>query len=198
MKTKLFFCVVCFLLGGLVGAYITKMVYSNKGEEVVITHSLIVDKIESIGNLEVVRYSIQDVMEYEKIREWLPNAKTALLVQGEVVACIDLTKITEERLTVSGDSIALLLPSPEICHVKIDHSQSKIYDTKYGLWESAQLIDNAYKYAQRELEQRAKQINLTDEARSNAILLLTPMLNAMGFRSVTIIFDDSTFINKSN
>lgn len=191
MKLKLLFYFIFFILGCLVGGYIAKSIYSSKNEEeIIISHSLIMNKIESIGKLEVVKYNIQDVIEYKKIRQWLPNAKTALLVQGEVIACIDLTQIKEEGINVSGDSIALLLPSPEICHVKINHSQSKIYDTKYGLWESAQLVDEAYKYAQKELELRAKQINLVDEARTNTVHLLTPMFNAMGFNSVTIMFRD--------
>lgn len=191
MKLKLLFYFIFFILGCLVGWYIAKAIYSSTStEETIINHTLILNKIESVGNLEVVKCNVQDVIEYKKIRQWLPNAKTALLVQGEIIACIDLTQIKEDEINISGDSIALLLPVPEICHVKINHSQSKIYDTKYGLWESAQLVDEAYKYAQKELELRAKQINLKEEARTNTIHLLTPMFNTMGFNSVTIMFRD--------
>ena len=198
MKPKVLFYIICFILGGIAGAYITRMIYQNEPERTAVTHSLIVEKMESMGNLEIMKYSIQDVMEYKKTREWLPNAQTVLLVQGEVVVCIDLSEMTEDKVTTSGDSIALLLPPPAICHVKIDHSQSKVYDTKYGLWESAQLVDEAYKHAQRELELRAEQINMTDEARKNATLLLTPMLNAMGFGRVTIVFDDAVLREYNN
>ena len=192
MKSKLLIGIIIFLLGCFVGAYIRHLFSSDSSvEQNTITHSLVVNKIESMGNLEVVKYSIQDIMEYKKMRQWLPNAKTALLIKGEIIACVDLSKITEDKVVVSGDSIALLLPPPELCNVKIDHSQSKIYDISYGLWESAELLDQGYKYAQMELERRAHQINLTDEARHNTILILTPMLNAMGFHSVTILFDDN-------
>lgn len=195
MKFRALSYIAVFILGCIVGAVFWGK-GSRKTEEVEISHSTVVHKIESVGNLEVARYNVQDIMEYKKVRQWLPNAKTALLIRGEVVACIDLTRITEDRVTITNDSVALLLPAPEICHIKIDHSQSKIYDITYGLWESAELMDEAYKYAQKELEVQAHKINLTNEAKQNAQMILEPMLLALGFKHITIIFDDkSKFVN---
>lgn len=196
MKFKFIGYILIFALGVFIGSYVTHSILKDKSEDIVITHSLIVNKIESLGKLEVVKYNMQDIIEYKKMRQWLPNAKTALLVSGEVFACVDLTHISEERVAISGDSIALLLPSPEICHVKVDHSKSKIYDMTYGLWESAALMDEAYKHAEKELIAQSKRLDLTKEARDNTQAVLTPMLNAFGFKHVTIIYDDRIGIRK--
>ncbi len=163
---------------------------SKGNEKVEVSHTMIVQKIEDLGNLEVVQYNIQDLMEYKKVRQWLPNAKTALIVSGEVIGCIDLTKVKPEDIYTSGDSIRLRLPAPEICHIKINHSESRIYDMQFGLWESTQIADEAYRYAENELRRQAMKLDITSKSRDNAVNLLRPILQAMGFEYVYITFDN--------
>lgn len=163
----------------------------DKEEKIEISHSVIVEKIESLGNLEVVKYNLQDVVEYKKVRQWLPNAKAALMIAGEVIACVDLTKVEAEDIYTQGDSIRIVLPTPEVCHVKIDHSRSKVYNMEYGLWESEKIMDDAYKQAERHLYTEALKLNIGEESRNNTIKLLTPLLGAMGFNKVYITFDSN-------
>ena len=152
----------------------------------VISHSVIVQSIEDIGRLEVIRYNVRDIVEYKKIREWLPNAKTLLMVSGEIVVCIDLSKIASNDIRTSGDSIYLTLPEPEICHTKIKHSESKVYNLEFGLWESEEIMDEAYRYAEKQLEIEALKLNIRDKSRENTANLLTPILHSMGFKYVAI------------
>jgi hypothetical protein len=159
-----------------------------KKDKVEISHNLIVEKIESMGNLEVLKYNIRDVMEYKKIRKWLPNAKTALVVAGEVIVCIDLNAINPEDIYTSGDSIRIWLPEPDICHVKIDHKNSHIYNMEYGWWEAQAIADEAYRAAEQQLYDRAHQLNFMDESRKNALFVLEPLLKAMGFKDVYITY----------
>ncbi len=190
MITRFIKYIVIFVLGILVGVFFTYTKMNEKSEDVFVQHSVVVDKIESMGKLEVVKYNIQDIIEYKKMRQWLPNAKTALLVNGEIIACLDLSKITENRVVVSGDSVAVYLPAPEICHVRVDHARSKVYDMTYGLWESTALVDEAYRHAEIELIRQSRNLDFEDKAKENATLVLTPMLNALGFRHVSIMYDD--------
>lgn len=190
MITRFIKYIVIFVLGILVGVFFTYTNMNEKSEDVFVQHSVVVDKIESMGKLEVVKYNIQDIIEYKKMRQWLPNAKTALLVNGEIIACLDLSKITENRVVVSGDSVAVYLPAPEICHVRVDHARSKVYDMTYGLWESTALVDEAYRHAELELIRQSRNLDFEHKAKENATLVLTPMLNALGFRHVSIMYDD--------
>lgn len=164
----------------------------KKTSSVQISHNMVLQKIESLGNLEVTRYNIQDMMEYKKIRRWLPNAKTALVVSGEVICCIDLTKLQPEDIKVSDKTIQIQLPSPEICHVKIDHSKSRIYDMEFGLWESTKIVDEAYTFAEKQLNEKAKELDMLSLSRDNAVNLLRPILEAMGFDEVVISFKPQT------
>lgn len=188
---------ILILAGGFfVGALIMYFMLSpRKEEKVEISHNMIIEKVEALGNLEVVRFSIQDLMEYEKVRQWLPNAKTAVVVVGEVTGCIDLTKLKPEDIVTSGDSIRIMLPAPEICHVKIDHSKSHIHNIDFGLWEKEQIADEAYRYAEKQLEEQALKMDITTQSRNNAHMLLYPILQSMGFNKILISFktDNNTY-----
>lgn len=170
-------------------AFIVYLVKSTgKEDKVYITHDIVVQQIEELGNLEVVKYNIQDVVQYEKKRTWLPNSKASLMVAGEVIACVDLTKLSKNDIFTNKDSVSLILPVPEICHYKVDHSRSKVYNVEYGLWETAKLVDDAYAHAEQHLYQSALNMGIAQESRDNAIKVLTPILRGLGFTRIYIGF----------
>lgn len=161
---------------------------SPKTEKTEINHNMVLQQVEELGRLEVLKYNIRDIIEYKKMRTWLPNSKTALIVVGEVIACVDLTLITPEDVVVTGDSVSLLLPIPEVCHFKVDHSRSRVYDVQYGLWDTPELVDEAYREAEQQIYQKALEMGIAEESRQSAVKMLTPLMNALGFRSVTLNF----------
>lgn len=188
---------IFLFLGLIIGLLVMYVILSSSKQKskTEISHSTLVENIEQIGNLEVVKYNIKDIIEYKKIRQWLPNAKTALVISGEVTICIDLTKVKAHDIYTMGDTIALTLSQPEICHTSINHSQSKIYNMEFGLWESEILVDEAYKRAELYLKEQSLELDYKEKAYENTHSLLTPLLHSMGFKHVIINFkyDDNHF-----
>ncbi|NDV78319.1 DUF4230 domain-containing protein [Dysgonomonas sp. 511] len=183
--------ILVLLLGIAIGALFMFLLRgSNKKDEprVEVSHNMIIETITDIGNLEVVKYNLQDIVEYKKIRQWLPNAKTMLVISGEVTGCIDLSLLSEKDIYVSGDSLRLMLPAPQVCHVSIDHKNSRIYNMEYGLWETAKIVDEAYRHAEIKLREQAYRLDIESKSRENATNLLTPILQAMGFKHILVSF----------
>lgn len=184
---------IIFILIVLVGLMVFVLYYLSKksdstSEQSIVSHTMVLQQIEEMGKLEVTKYTIQDLMEYQKVRQWLPNSKATLKIVGEVVACVDLATITENDVFVQGDSVSLILPYPEICHYKIDHSRSKVYNMEFGLWESEEIVDEAYKSAEQQIYEQAQNMGIEKESCENTIKVLTPILRAMGFNKVHIGF----------
>nr|WP_297162836.1 DUF4230 domain-containing protein [uncultured Dysgonomonas sp.] len=188
MQKKLIPLSLLIILLGLVALIIYLLKSGSKNEPTITSHTMVVQQIEEMGKLEVVKYNIQDMMEYEKVRQWLPNSKATLKIVGEVIACVDLTIVGENDIVTSGDSISLMLPLPEICHYKIDHSRSRVYNMEYGLWESAEIVEDAYKNAEQQIYQQAQNMGIEKESRENTIKVLTPIFRAMGFTKIYIGF----------
>lgn len=191
MRKKLFPLSILVILLALFSLIIYLLNSAGKEEKTVVSHTMVVQQIEEMGKLEVVKYNIQDMMEYEKVRQWLPNSKATLKIVGEVIACVDLTTIGENDIVTKDDSVSLILPMPEICHYKIDHSRSRVYNMQYGLWETAEVVEDAYKKAEEQIYQQAQSMGIEKESRENTIKVLTPILRAMGFTKIHIGFKSS-------
>jgi len=150
--------------------------------------SVILTRIESMGKLELVKYHIKDVVEHKLIRQWLPDPTALLIVSGEVVGCIDLTRLKKSDIHIQGDSLQIKLPKPEICYTRINHKESKVYRTEYAFWDEAQLVDEAYRAAEVSLQATAAHSDILVQTQTNAQSVLTPLFLALGFKAVHISF----------
>jgi len=152
-------------------------------------HQLLVDKIEAIGKLELVRYQISDVLEHKNKTDFLPEASVLLIVKAEAVGCIDLTKITKDDIEVTADTAVVNLPQPEICYVKIDHKNSRVYDTKMAFFREARLVDEAYKAAEKQITAEVKKSDILKQTKTNATNVLKPIIEGLGYKNVRLTFE---------
>ena len=180
-----------FLLGIAVGVIICGVIYlalNNKNAQAVISHQSTLEKVEALGKLELVRMNIRDVIEHKLVRQWLPNASAVLIISGETVGCIDLQKIQPENIVIKKDTLKITLPAPELCYCKIDHKKSKVYETKYDYFTGINLVDEAYKEAENQLCKTALESGILDRTKENAITILKPFFEGLGFKQVEIYF----------
>lgn len=152
-------------------------------------HQLLVEKIEAIGKLELVRYQISDVLEHKNKTDFLPEASVLLIVKAEAVGCIDLTKITRDNIEIVADTAVVNLPQPEICYVKIDHKNSRVYDTKMAFFREAGLVDEAYKAAEKHVAAEVKKSDILAQTKKNASNVLKPLIEGLGYKNVRLTFE---------
>lgn len=171
-----------------VGAWYVYQKY-NSGPKVESKHQLLVDRIEAMGKLELVKYRYSDVVEHKNINTFLPTASVLLIVKADAVGCVNLTKLTPEDIKVIGDSVSIKFPVPEICYIKIDHEASKVYDTKMAFLREAELVDEAYKTAEKAVADDVKKSDILQQTKSNAIIVFKPLLQGLGFSKINLSFD---------
>ncbi len=155
-----------------------------------VTQNLVLNQVTALGKIELVNYRFKDVVESELQKTLLPNARALLIISGEVVGCIDLTKIKAESLTYQSDSLKIKLPVPEICVSKIDHSQSKVYDLSlFSLLDQSQLIDEAYKKAELQINDSALQLGIIEQTKQNADKILKPMFEKISGKKIKLYYN---------
>ncbi|TAD99146.1 MAG: DUF4230 domain-containing protein [Bacteroidetes bacterium] len=194
IKNILFLGIILALMAAVAYLYVFG---NSKTVEITENHQTVVEKIESIGKLELVKYQIKDVLEMTKSTYmFLPTAKVILIASGEAVGCLDLTKIKAQNVKTSGDSIEISLPAPEICYYKLDHQKTKIYDTKFTIisGQQSKLLEESYKAAEKQIEKAALESNILEQTKINAQLILKPMLEQMTKKKVFLSFDLATKI----
>ncbi|MDR6196843.1 DUF4230 domain-containing protein [Siphonobacter sp. SORGH_AS_0500] len=154
--------------------------------EVVTNHNVVLQQITSLGKLELVKYNFRDVVDQKITRQFLPDGKALLIIQGEAIGCLDLTKMTVADIGEMRDTLIVRLPEPEICVAKIDHSKSKVYNTEYAFTDEALLIDEAFKKAEEQVSQSAINQGILEQTRENASKILRPMLEKVSGKKVLL------------
>ena len=152
------------------------------------THAIVLQEMTAMGKLELSKYSFKDIVEHQVVKQWLPNSRAVLIVQGEAVGCIDLTGLDIGDVTTEAETLVVHLPEPELCVFKIDHSKSKVYHTEYAFLEEARLVEEAYKQAEVKIRQSALDMGILDQTRENARKVLTPILEKASGKKVLIKF----------
>ncbi len=168
-------------------------VFKNQlfGSRTAFREDVMVQKITSMGKLELVKYSMKDVIEQKEVRSILPDKRILFVAVGEVTGCIDLTKIQKKDIVKVGeDSITVYLPQPEICYVKLDHQKSKVYDVS-GTWFQADvkdMVEGIYQIAEQRLLKNASEMQILPKTKQNTLLIFKPMLENLSGKKAGIIF----------
>jgi hypothetical protein len=157
-----------------------------------VTEDVMVEKITSMGKLELVKYSMKDVLEKKQIHTILPDERVLFVAVGEVTACIDLTKVRKQDIKRDslGNTVTVVLPQPEICYAKLDHQRSRVYDVSGVILPSTTraMVEDIYKLAEKRLNDNARDMKITDNARENAQVIFKPLLEGVSGKTVVLKF----------
>lgn len=168
--------------------YIRKQFFITRTE---LNEDMMIEKITGMGKLQLVKYSMKDVLERKELRMFFPDKRILFVAAGEVTGCIDLTKVKKTDIVRhESDSITISLPQPEICYFKLDHQRSKVYDVS-GVWfpsDSKDMVEGIYKLAEKKMLQNAREQNILGKTRENANLIFKPMLENLTGKKVGVTF----------
>ena len=156
---------------------------------------VVVERIQSLNRLEAVVYSLDTIVENSRTSPVLPDAlagdKILLVVHGQAIAGIDLSKLKAEDVSISGAdnrSIHVNLPPSEIFVTTLDNAKTRVYARDTGLLVSADqnLESDARAKAQQELQAAALSDGILDAARKNARASVSLLLTSLGFDHVEV------------
>lgn len=170
--------------------------YANTTE----VHTVLLDRMVTMGKLELIKYQFQEITEIEKVGMDFYNlfklendSRAVLISKGEAVGCIDLTRMDIRHFRETGDSIIVQLPPPELCYFKLDLDNTRIYALETGLFTSEKsFIEKAYQSAEEQIRASAIQSGILQQAKKNAEIVLKPLLEEISGKKVVIIYDLNT------
>ncbi|HLQ98899.1 MAG TPA: DUF4230 domain-containing protein [Sphingobacterium sp.] len=188
MKKSITVIIIILILGGVFYYfYLTKGTPEPKQQT---SHQFLLERVESLGKLELVKYRVSDIIEHKNKTAYLPDASVILIIKADAVGCIDLKDISPQNIDVVGDSVSIILPAPEICYIKIDHKDSKVYDTKMAFFREADLVDEAYKLAEEEIKKEVDQSDMMQQTRKNGKEVVGALLEGLGFKKIHLSFEN--------
>ena len=154
----------------------------------------VVQKIQRLQRLETVVYSLDTVVEGNKSSMVLPDLlagdRLLLIVHGQSVAGIDLSKLRPEdvRIDSSAHSIHVSLPPSELFSTALDNQHTRVYARSTGLLVPADqnLETETRARAQAQLQKAALDDGILDAATKNARATVTSVLYGLGFQQVDV------------
>ena len=150
----------------------------------------VVRQIQQLQRLETVRYTMDKIISGERGSAYLPkflvSDRLLLVVHGEVIAGVDLSKLQPSDVSVQGRTVTVHLPSTEILVTRVDNTKTRVYSRDTGLFSSPDpnLESEVRQEAERQLQQAAEQDGIVKTARDNARSALTTILKGLGFERV--------------
>jgi len=149
----------------------------------------IVHEIRSLARLETIKFSLEKIITAEIHQgafDWLIGDRLIFVAHGEVIAGIDLNKLSPEDLEVKNGVLYVTLPEVEIFITALDNEQSYVYDRDTGLFTHGEvnLETEARRAAEFEIEKSALEDGILDLAEQNAISFLDRLFRDLGYPEV--------------
>ncbi len=145
----------------------------------------VVQQVQTLSDLVTVKYVMEKVVILEDAK-WYGESRVLLLAHGIVKAGIDLNRITTNNVTISGKSISIKLPPPQITDAYLDDKQSQVIDHDTGLLRvfDKDLEQTARENAVDDIRRAARNTGILDDANQRARLELGLFLREAGFEQV--------------
>jgi hypothetical protein len=160
------------------------------GSLIHIDQPTVVRQIQQLQRLETVSFTMDKIISGEHDSPYLPSFlvsdRLLLVVHGEVIGGVDLTKLQPDDVSIQGQSISLHLPQSQILVTRLDNSQTRVYSRDTGLFSSPDpnLESEVRQEAERQLQNAAMQGDILKTADNNARSTISSLLQGLGFKKV--------------
>ncbi|HEY5369846.1 MAG TPA: DUF4230 domain-containing protein [Hanamia sp.] len=178
-----------------------KNIFSSKPINIEET-PVVIQQINTLAQLITVTYSDEIVMDSSKIGNGMPSMlpmaigtaltpsldNLVIIGRGQVIAGNDLKNLSENDISVTGDSVHLTLPHAKILQTIVNPSGFETF-VEEGDWSEAAVIALKIKI-RNEIDRRAIQQNVLSKADDRCKNIMEAFLRNTGFKKVAVSFSN--------
>jgi hypothetical protein len=180
-------------LGGNLGTQVAQILHPTP--TILPDPITIIHDVRSLSRLETAQYSIEKVIRAgtdQGSLDFLFGDQLLFVAHGDVIAGIDLERLTAQDIWTEGGILYVVLPEPEVFITALDNEKSYVFDRETGLLNQGDinLETSARQVAEDEIERAALEDGILEQARLNAETYLVRLLRGLGYPEV--IFVDPT------
>jgi hypothetical protein len=149
----------------------------------------LVTQVKSLKQLVTLRYTMQRVVGLREPKVPLGEESILLMIQGEVLAGVDLDELKSRDVTYSGPrTVVITLPAAKLFNVFLDEKQTKIWDRQITWWTPWVAPDPDLEHKARlqgleEMRNAALSMGMLDQAQKNAQTAIGELLQALDLRA---------------
>lgn len=150
----------------------------------------VVREVRELNELVTVRYVVQKVVGLTEDHSPLGSESILLMVQGKVLAGVDLGSVNQYNISaLHGSQAEIRLPAPHVIDAFIDEANTKVWDRKITWWTpwiapDRDLDHKARLLAIEEIRKSAVDSGILNDARANAQSSIRKFLANFGVTTV--------------
>ncbi|PSB26955.1 DUF4230 domain-containing protein [Stenomitos frigidus] len=182
-------------LGDRARSFLQDLFHSAQPEPKADVQSVVVQQVRGVSELTTAVFTMQAVVPTSQDATFngfvIGTTKLLYIAYGEVRAGVDLHSLTPANVQVTGSSMQIQLPPPQLLDRKIDVGRSTVYDYSRGtLGLGPDVAPALQALAQQEALKKIVEAACTDgvleKANDRAKLAVTQLLTTAGYQNVTV------------
>jgi hypothetical protein len=164
--------------------------FLGRNDSIDLSRPTVIASIQRLARLESVVYTMDKVVEGDRTNQYLPDILTGdkllLVVHGQAIAGVDLSRIQASDVDIEGRSVTVTMPPAELLSVALDSGKTRVYSRVTGLLVPADpnLESEVREKAEADLKQSALDSGILNTAQGNARTTLTTLLHSLGFQQI--------------
>lgn len=176
----------------ILGCILLYFYFNNSSLSINRDRAAVVTRIQELNRLETSVFTIEKIIDAKTsgnvFQTFLFGDKILLIAHGKVVAGVDLSKLNENLINISNNSISITLPPSEIFISDLDETETEVYDRSQGILTrgNKDLETEARKVAEEEIRKAACEGGILVEAANSAKLQITTLLQALNFTEISV------------
>jgi len=156
-----------------------------------------IEQVQALSCLVTTRVDVADVVETH-LDGYTGGVKAAILVKGDFLLGVDLSRGKFESVSSSNRTAVLVLPQPQVTSPRLDHERTKVFAvSQSGLWQiapgggqtSGEVVDRGYRDAQRIVAAACNDQQFIARSRQQAEQVLKAFFQAVDWK-VTVKWVD--------
>jgi hypothetical protein len=183
---------VFILLGAAL--YVFEQFKPFDGTSVDRSQPAVLKSVRDLSQYHAAAGEFQVVLDIENDVKWVPAAlageRTLFVAAGSVNAYVDLGSLQDDGLVLSpdGKTVELRLPKAQLDKPNLHHDRSYVFSQKRGLINDLQALvetpdqQRFYLAGEAKIAEAARQSELLKRAEDNTRVMLTGMLQSLGFQ----------------
>ncbi|MBW4538367.1 MAG: DUF4230 domain-containing protein [Myxacorys chilensis ATA2-1-KO14] len=159
------------------------------------TRSVVIQQVREASELTTAVYTMEAVVPTQQDAAIagmvVGTTKLLYIARGEVRAGVDLSALNPSDVQVTGDTLRLRLPPPQLLDKKIDVTKSSVYDYNRGFLglgpdTAPELQRLAQEEALKKIQAAACADGVLEKASDRAKLVVTQLIRVSGVKSVLV------------
>jgi hypothetical protein len=178
---------VVFAVGLWLGAVVLRSMGLGGGPRFYNTDTVL-QQVQTLSQLVTVKYVMEKVVVLEDVK-WFGESRVLLIAHGVVKAGVDFGQMKPEDLRVSGKTISVCLPRPQITDAYLDDKQTRVIERSTGLLRvfDKDMEQTARQNAVDDIRRSARTAGILNDADERAQAQVKNLFRQMGFAEIKIL-----------